>query len=213
MKRCLISGVIGAVLMFFVLLSVSHIAAAGRNNETPKYEHEDFVSAIEKGQCFVCGSGNEYGFWGESNIAILNLNTFEMCLLEINRYDEKGEQILEKSGVMTTGGMSEKDTYVHCFVFPDNGYASVELKGLTYSINREMIESKLCSDCLDAINSTWFGDNPPAECAIVNLKERTINLLVDSHPWFSAGEFGIDCEYEEGGDIDLLVHIISNRFE
>ena len=116
MKRCLISGAIGAVLMFFVLLSVSHIAAAGRNNETPKYEHEDFVSAIEKGQCFVCGSGNEYSFWGEDNIAILNLNTFEMYRLEINRYDEKGEQILEKSGVMTTGDIRSNFNRIVVFI-------------------------------------------------------------------------------------------------
>lgn len=213
MKRYIASGVIGAVVMFLALLVAANISAAAKNDDPQTYEHVDFASKIEKSQCFVCGNGSDYSCWGEDNIAILNLNTFEMHCLEINRYDEKGEQILEKSGVMTTGGMSEKDTYVHCFVFPDNGYASVELKGLTYSINREMVESKLCSDCLDAINGTWFGDNPPAECAIVNLKERTIDLLVDSRPWFSAGEFGIDCEYKEEGDIDLLVHIISNRFE
>ena len=213
MKRCILSGVIGAVIMFLGLLAAANITADARNDEPQVYEHIDYVSRIEKSQCFICGNGSDYSYWGEDNIAILNLNTFEMHRIEINRYDEKGDQILEKCGVMTTGGMSENDTYVHCYTFPDNGYASVQMKGLTYSIDRELVESKLCSDCIDSINSTWFGDNPPAECAIVNLKERTIDLLLDSRPWFSAGEYGIDCEYEEDGDIDLLIHIISNRFE
>lgn len=213
MKRCIISGVVGALIMFCGLLVVSNIIAAAKNEKPAQYEHIDYVSAIEKEQCFICGSGSDYSYWGEDNIAILNLNSFEMCRIEINRYNEKGEQILEKSGCMTTGGMSEKDTYVHCFVFPDNGYASVEMKGLTYSIDREMVENKLCSDCLASINSTWFGDLPPAECAIINLKERKIDLLLDGRAWFSSGEYGIDCEYKDNGDVDLLIHIISNRFE
>ena len=213
MKRCIISGVIGAVVMFVVLIVFANITATAKNEKIEKYEHIDFVSAIKKEDCFICGTGSDYSYWGEDNVAILNLNTFELCRIEINRYDEKGEQLLEECGCMTTGGMSDNDINVHCYMFPDNGYASVEMKGLTYSIDRKMVENNLCSDCLTAINGTWFGDFPPAECAIVNLKERTIDLLLDSRAWFASGEYGIDCEYKTNGDIDLLIHIASNRFE
>jgi hypothetical protein len=33
--------------------------------------------------------------------------------------------------------------------------------------------------------------------------------MVDTCPWFSVGEFGVDCEYKENGDIDLLIHYIA----
>ena len=37
--------------------------------------------------------------------------------------------------------------------------------------------------------------------------------LLNAHPWFAAGNYGVDCEFKEEGEIDLLVYYCPNRYE
>lgn len=213
MKKCIISGLGGAVAMFLLLFCIANIRACSQADEPSKYEHIDLVSKISQEECFICGSGSDFSYWGEDNVAILNLNTFGMHRIEINRYDAQGQLITEPAGVMIRDGMHDNDTYVNSVTFPDEGYSQVEITNLAYELDRELVQSKLCQTCLDSINDLWFGDLPPAEIAVVSLKEREIHGLVDTCPWFSVGEYGVDCEYEEDGDIDILIHSIARGFE
>lgn len=213
MKKCIISGLVGAVAMFLLLFCIANIRACSQADEPSKYEHIDLVSKISQEECFICGSGSDFAHWGEENVAILNLNTFGMHRIEINRYDAQGQLITEPAGVMIRDGMHDNDTYVNSVTFPDEGYSQVEITNLAYELDRELVQSKLCQICLDTINDLWFGDLPPAEIAVVSLKEREIHGLVDTCPWFSVGEYGVDCEYEEDGDIDILIHSITQRFK
>ena len=213
MKKCIISGLVGAVAMFLLLFCIASIRACSQADEPSKYEHIDLVSKTSQEECFICGSGSDFSYWGEDNVAILNLNTFGMHRIEINRYDEQGQLITESAGVMIRDGMHDNDTYVNSVTFPDEGYSQVEITNLVYELDRDLVQSKLCQTCLDSINDLWFGDLPPAEIAVVSLKEREIHGLVDTCPWFSVGEYGVDCEYEEDGDIDILIHNIAPRYK
>ena len=98
------------------------------------------------------------------------------------------------------------ESYVHAYCHPDNAYANVQISGDQYAIDRESVQTHLCQSCLDSINDLWFTDMPPAEYAIVSFEDRTIQPLLNAHPWVSAGSFGIDCEFKNNGNIDLLVH-------
>lgn len=84
---------------------------------------------------------------------------------------------------------------------------------MKYSIDRDLIQSKLCQTCLDSINSLWFIDQPPAEYAVISFEDRTLRPLLNAHPWFAAGNFGVDCEFKENGAIDLLIHYCPNRYK
>ena len=92
--------------------------------------------------------------WGEDNVGIVNLNTFEMMRLEINRYGNHGELIEEQAGYMSSIGLIDKeaDTYAHAYCFPDNAYASVQITGVQYAIDRDSVQNHLCQTCLDSIN-------------------------------------------------------------
>ena len=148
-------------------------------------------------------------------MGIVNLNTFELLYLEINRYDDYGNLIEEPAGYMSSVGLSDKeaDSYAHAYCFPDNAYASVQITGVQYDIDREMIQSKLCQTCFKSINDLWFTDQPPAEYAVISFEDRTIQPLLNAHPWFAAGNYGVDCEFKTDGDIDLLIHYCPNRYE
>ena len=138
------------------------------------------------------------------------------CLLHlpINRYGDHGELVEEPAGVMLSCGImdEEADTYAHAYVFPDNAYATLQITGVQYHIDRDLIQSKLCQTCLDSINSLWFTTQPPAEYAVISFEDKTIQPLLNAHPWFSSGNYGIDCEFKENGTVDILVHYCPNRY-
>ena len=210
MKKCIISVLAGALAM---LMAITVIAIIHANKEQflKDYEHIDYISMIKPEECYICGdTGNNVAFpyWGEDNVGIVDLNTFELVRLEINRYDENGDLAKKSAGYMTSGGLvsEEKESYVHAYCHPDNYYANVQISGVQYEINRESIESHLCQNCLDAINGLWFAGKPPVEYAVVSFEDRTIRPLMRSCAWFSAGNFGIDCEFKEDDKIDLLIH-------
>ncbi len=216
MKKCILSALVGALAMLVAIVIAANISAA-RKQEPQEYEHIDYVSTITESECYVCGNGGDYtvsAYWGEDNVGIVNLNTFEMMRLEINRYGDHGELTEEPAGYMSSIGLSDKeaDTYAHAYCFPDNAYASVQITGVHYDIDRDLLQSKLCQTCLDSINDLRFTDQPPAEYAVISFEDRTIQPLLNAHPWFAAGYFGVACEFKENGAIDLLIHYCPNRY-
>ena len=217
MKKYILSAIGGAIIMLIALILIANISAANKQ-ENKEYEHIDYVSAITQDECFVCGNSTKDPVslhWGEDNVGIVNLNTFEMMRLEINRYGDHGELIEEPAGYMSSSGLIDKeaDTYAHAYCFPDNAYASVQITGVQYAIDRDSVQNRLCQNCLNSINDLWFTDQPPAEYAVISFEYRTIQPLLNSHPWFAAGNFGVDCEFKENGAIDLLIHYCPNRYE
>ena len=217
MKKCILSALVGAVTMFLLLAVIANVQT-GKVPRQEEYEHIDYISSISTTECYICGENGDTAasaYWGEDNIGLINLNNFELLYLGINRYNDGGNPIQEPAGVMLSSGIMDEDTdtYAHAYIFPDNAYATLQITGVQYAIDREVIQSQLCQTCLDSINSMWFTTQPPAEYAVISFNEKTIQPLLNAHPWFSAGNYGINCEFKEDGKIDLLVHYIANRFE
>lgn len=216
MKKCILSAIAGAAAMLVILIVAVNVSVA-RNN--PKeYEHIDFVSTITQEDCFVCGTSSDFpasSCWGEDNVAIINLNTFEVLRLEINRYGDHGELIEEATGYMQTSSLidTENKSYSHGYTFPDNSYANVNLTGVQYAIDRDAIQSHLCQNCLDSINELWFGEDSPAEYGILNFEDRTIRPLITCTPGFGMGSYHVDCDFEDKGKIDLLIFHCPPRYK
>lgn len=216
MKKCILSAIIGALVMLAAITITAKIHA---NKDQPPmdYEHIDYVSAITPEECYVCGNIVDFSgftYWGEDNVGIVNLNTFELLYLPINRYDDHGNLVEEVAGYMTSNGLvdNETETYVHAYSHPDNAYANVQISGVRYAIDRNSVQNHLCQTCLDSINDLWYTDCPPAEFAIISFADRTVQPLLNAHPWFSAGNYGIDCEFKDNGAIDLLIHYCPTRY-
>lgn len=213
MKKCILSAITGAVAMFLAILALAYI----HNSRKPaEYEHVDFVSAIDQEDCYLCGTHSNpqiAAHWGEDNIAILDLNTFKMHRLEINRYGDDGELVTTKVGYLQTGMMESENGWLNSMTFPDRGYASVQIPNVAYSINRDSVQTHLCQSCLDTINDMWFGGNQPAEFAVVNLATGEFRPLIKNSTGFQMSDYFVDCEYKENGNIDLLIAYLPVRFE
>lgn len=216
MKRCILSAIAGALAMLVALVIIANISTA-RKQVPEEYEHIDYVSNITPEECYICSNIADFSgfcYWGEDNVGIINLNTFELLYLGINRYNDHGELIEEPAGVMLSNGLidNEVETYVHAYSFPDNAYAQVQFTGVKYAIDMDSVQNHLCQACLDTINNLWFTSQPPVEYAVVSFENRTIQPLLNAYPWFSAGNFGIDCDFKDDGKIDLLIHYCANRY-
>ena len=215
MRKCILSAIAGALAMLILIIVAANVSTA-KERVPEDYEHIDYISTITQEECYVCSDTKDFSgflYWGEDNVGIVNLNSFELLRLEINRYDDHGNLLEEPAGYMSSSGMSNEKTesYVHAYCHPDNAYADVQLSGVQYAIDRDSVQNHLCQTCLDSINDLWFTDMPPAEYAIVSFENRTIQPLLNAHPSFSAGSYGIDCEFDEDGKIDLLIHYIAPR--
>lgn len=138
MKKCIISAISGAMAMLVAILITTRFQGSQVQIET-EYEHIDFISTITSATCFVCSENGPY--WGEDNVGIVDLNTFDLLYVPINRY---GELIEEPAGVMQISSMMDQETerYVHATIFPDNAYACVELSGvkITEGDNRDVLD-------------------------------------------------------------------------
>lgn len=150
-------------------------------------------------------------YWGEDNVGIINLNSFEFVRLEINRYDGKN-LIEEPAGYMQSGGLTGDDCYVYCMTDPDRGYAHVQITGTQNPIDATKIQSQLCQSCLDAVNDACIWGKP-SEYGVVNFADKTIRPLVKEITWFTFGNYGIECNFKDDGDIDLLVVYCPPRYE
>ncbi len=180
-----------------------------------EYVHVDFDSSITKEACFICGEHEGSlgpSTWKPNNIGILNLNTFDIHYVEINCYDDKGELVTTPAGVFAIDGMTTGNGQVICNLNADNGYARISISGVEYSIDTALVESKLCKNCLDSMNTKIRYSGTPAEYAVVNYEERTIHPLVTSTVSFGMGDYLIDCQFKENGEIRLLAAFLPIRY-
>lgn len=196
-----------------MLLLTACAAPATSEPASTEYVHTPYVSTITAEECFICSESKATPtglYWGEDNVGLLDLNTFEVLRIEINRY-ENGKLIEIPSGFMQTTGMNSGGVYAT--TDPDRGYAHVRIIGANGAIDTASIQSHLCQTCLDKINSMYFGDYPPIEYAIVNFADTAIRPLVQNTTFFGSGNYAIDCEFKESGEVDLLIFFCPPRFK
>ncbi len=174
----------------------------------------EYTSRVTPDDCVLCKDHNHSvnsQYWEQDNIGILDLNTFDILPIRINRYDDSGNLDLSEYGIMESNGMHRDDTYVHSMTHPDRGYATVQISGAEYKTSRKSVQSNLCASCIDAMNCVFWSEEDPPEFAVINYSERTIRPLDRDLTWFFLGNFGIDCEYKENGDIHLLIVYLPPR--
>lgn len=199
-------------IALMVLLTACSAPAAS-DAEPTEYVHTPYVSTITAEDCFMCSESKSTPtglYWGEDNVGLLNLNTFEVLHIGINRY-ENGALVETPAGFMQTSGMNSGGVFAT--TDPDRGYSHVRISGANSAIDAASIQSHLCQACLDEINGMYFGDYPPEAYAIVNFSDKTIRPLIQHTTFFGSGNYGIDCDFEEDDNIDLLIFYCPPRYE
>lgn len=175
-------------------------------------ENTVYHSDTSAGDCMLCGGGMENllpSQWGQNNIALISLNTFEIKPIEINRYD--GDQMIEEFagfGSIVGGQGSDGGFWTGLNVSHDRGYATGPVcfhNDAVLDIGR--MADFLCENCLNKILPLH-----PERCfgvGAINLATKEVCIFAENLNGFTLGDFYIGCHLKEGdGDelrMDLLI--------
>lgn len=219
MKRWICTLLIWAIL---ALPGCGQGKGAGIDGHTTP-EATTYHSATPAEDCYLCGNGAEDLIplsWGQDNVALFSLNTFEIRPLEINRYDRlDGHLIEEAAGVLSFGGSKGRDGgfSTSLLLDCDRGYAtgSVEFLG-DETLDIDKAASFLCEDCLNKILpqkiSQCFG------VGAIHLQTKEVCMFEQHLGGFGLGDFRFDCNLRQCGrsnshQMDLLVFYCPMRYD
>ena len=207
--------------MLVILLFI--LAGCGADQHTAPDDETRYSSNTSDEDCYLCGGGIESlvpSYWGQDNIALISLNTFEIKPLEINRYDRLNGQLIEEyAGVVSFGGGGSTDGGFSASLMLDydRGYATGSVDFLAdETLDVDKAASFLCADCLNEIlpqkASQCFG------VGAINLATKEIQLFEENLAGFGLEDFYIDCNLAErkNGDsrqMDILIFYCPIRYE
>lgn len=83
-----------------LLLVMLVLSGCGMEQSSTASAEASYTSDTPAKDCYLCGGGIENllpaFYWGQDNIALLSLNTFDIKPIEINRYDRLTGQLIEE---------------------------------------------------------------------------------------------------------------------
>lgn len=176
------------------------LSGCGLKQDGSAFQENVYFSSTSAADCYLCGGGIESlipEYWGQNNVALISLNTFDIKPIEINRYDN-GHLIEEYAGVISFGGGGSVNGgfSAHLMLEYDRGYATGSLNFRDDEIlDAGKAASFLCSDCLNGIIPKETG-----QCfgvGAIDLATKKVRLFEESLGGFSLGDFYIDCNLKE----------------
>lgn len=193
---------------FFLLFLIFLLSGCLRGG--PQEKPPECVSAEE---CFLCKRSGE-GLWGQNNIGLISLNSFDMMPVEINLYDREGRPVEKSTGCLHLQSYHSGETgfWAGLTANPDRGHAmlSVELKG-DLTADREKAAAFLCEECLDRIFPEERGEE--TGLGVIDFSTGEVKALDRQVPWFGLGDFYIHSDWEERGKkVSLMIFFSPLRY-
>lgn len=143
------------------ILSVLILAGCGaEQGGEPAQDAPVYTSAVSAEDCFLCGGAEESFDWGQNNVGLISLHTFEVMPIEINRYDPYGVLVEENTGCLRSHGFQsgEGGFCAHIYEDADRSRASGSITFCGDEIlDPEKTAAFLCQDCLNAVLSETYG--------------------------------------------------------
>lgn len=185
----------------------------------------EFTSKIQSDECMLCGDSEQPSllplYKGQINVGIVDLNTFDVCNLKMNRYDDYGNLIEEKAGSssMMINSYGEDGMSVSYHANTDRGYTSADV---SFPGDNELdvrnIEKLLCDDCFDKIYEEAWSNNPYS-IGVIDFSNMEVRLFEENITGFTFGDYYLDLDYRKLDDednrieIDMLAFYCPKRYE
>ena len=206
--------------LFLLVLSGCGTAQDTDHGDRADSQKTIYHSDTSSADCYLCGGYIEnlipYS-WGQDNIALFSLNTFDIKPIEINRYDRiTGQMIEEYAGTVSFGGSGSKDGGFSVILLRDydQGYATGSLDfydDATLDINKAA--EFLCADCLNQILPAQ-----PEQCfgvGAIHLDSKEVQIFEKQLGGFGLGDFYIDCNLtdQSSGQMSVLIFYCPIRYQ
>lgn len=179
-----------------VLLFLTLCLLSGCGKEMAQKEP---VACVPAEDCFLCGKREGY-LWGQNNIGLISLNSFELMPIGINRYDNKGELIEESTGTFQLRGHQSEENGFCASVMEesDHGYAIANVTfGEDRAADRERAGGFLCEGCLERVLPE--GEKAPTGLGAVDFLTGEVRVLDRKIKGLFLGDFYLHCDWEKDG--------------
>lgn len=213
-------------LFILVLLIPAILASCARQDADASAEYAqdrfDITSSTMQKDCWLCSDRADTelaSYWGQNNVGIVSLNTFEVMPVVINRYDVDGILLEEQTGVLTSRHHVSQDGGLlsHSMEDVDRGYAhgSVYLNG-DKALDAEKTAAFLCQSCLDGLLEEIYKDEYGV--GVINFETRELRAFEKNTTGFGLGDFYISCDFtdkekwESAPDINFLIFYAPLRY-
>ena len=202
-----------------VFANINTAAGAVPDSGKPVNTHRQYESPTSKEDCYICNESADLLLsfhWGENNVAIVDLNTFDFYIPQINRYSDDRQLIEKKAGFMNIGGKSfQTGERLHFYTESDRGSADGTIDLSENSrLAFDSVSSLLCADCLTGLMNRYTYEGAHWNIALLNLQDKTLRPLEESLGGFGLGDFSVRSRYDgEKNKIDLLVWYSPLRYE
>ena len=167
------------LLLILLPLALCLTACGAESSVSSEPETAPVISSVSKEHCFLCGDGaKDLPYWGQDNVGIISLNTFEIMPIAINRYDDQGALIEKNINRITTHGFQARENGFCAYAFetPDRGRASISLTlNNDSTLDTEKLAIFLCQDCLDAALSGI--SSPGLGVGVVSFAAKELHIL------------------------------------
>ena len=204
--------------LILLLLAIMLLPGCGMKQDGLTSPYTSDTSAED---CYLCGGDIENlipaFYWGQDNIALLSLNSFDIRPIEINRYDRLTGQLIEEyAGTVSLGvGWSkDKGFSANLLVDSDRGYADGTLDFRSDdALDIDKAAEFLCADCLNRLLPAR-----PERCfgvGVIHLDSREVQVFEMPLGGFGLGDFYVDCNLtgQDGGKMNILIFYCPIRYE
>ncbi len=210
------------IITLLVLLLVFQVGCSPEKNMGSNLsEKAIYTSSISSENCFLCREDTSHIIeWGQNNIGIICLNTFEVIPIEINRYDWNGNLIERNSGniSMHTFKNKENDFWASLMIDPDRGHADVSMSlYVDETLDIEKVAAFLCQNCLNKLIDSIH--QKALDVGIINFKTKELRVFEESVTGFGLGDFYIHCDLKDTNKtsdsrkLDLVIFYCPLRYE
>lgn len=189
-------------LLILLVLLLLGLPGCGKGQSSSDAAETIYHSDTSSQDCYLCGGGIENlipSYWGQNNIALISLNTFDIKPIEINRYDRLTRQLIEEyAGTVSLGGGGSIDGgfSADLLLDYDRGYAS----GSINFYGDEVLDARkaaafLCADCLNELLPQEI--EPCFGVGAIDLSTKEIRVFEENLGGFDLGDFHIDCDLKD----------------
>lgn len=209
------------VLLVLLMLAMFLFPGCATEQSGTASAEAPYTSDTSSEDCYLCGGGAENllpsFYWGQDNIALLSLNTFDIVPIEINRYDRLTGQLIEEYAGTTSlagGGSIAGGFSANLMIDDDRGFANDTLNfGDDETLDINKAAEFLCEDCLNEIlpsqSAQYFG------VGVIHFDTKEVRVFEKRLGGFSLGDFYVDCNLtdQDSGQMHILIFYCPIRFQ
>lgn len=203
------------VLIVLVLTLTGCLAGKSADGYFPD---KHFESSVTPEECFICSPSTAH--WGENNVGIISLNSFEMLPIEINRYHNGGVLIEENTGTFSMRPFHSEEGGFQASLMtdPDRGHASASI--LLHDDDTLDVEKTACFLCEDCLNNVTGGIvKNEYGLGIINFETKEIQVIEENMKGVSSGDYYVHCDFmgwnkeEKSNQLELLIFYCPLRYK